>query len=160
MSEDPRKGVARRAHRYPATPRRRHDRLRRTRKPVAHCSVYKDPPLWFLQRLWYLQSARYAQDGAKLNAGRWQNGANRDLHHHRRAKHTSRQGDRPLLRRPLPHNLHAAPRRRAPLQALGAPSTAAIVTTWSSAPGHWALRSTIRYAASLSVMGDRFKRVE
>src|SRR5215472_14212717 len=36
------------------------NRLRRTRKPVAHCSVYKDPPLWFLQRLWYLQSARYA----------------------------------------------------------------------------------------------------
>ena len=57
------------AHRYPATPRRRHDRLRRTRKPVVHCSVYKDPPLWYLQRLWYLQSARYAQDGAKLNAG-------------------------------------------------------------------------------------------
>ena len=100
------------AHRYPATPRRRHDRLRRTRKPVVHCSVYKDPPLWYLQRLWYLQSARYAQDGAKLNAGRWQNGANRDLHHHRRAKHTPRQGDRPLLRRPLPDNLHAAPRRR------------------------------------------------
>src|SRR5262245_61474046 len=92
--------------------RRRHDRLRRTRNPVVHCSVYKDPPLWFLQRLWYLQSARYAQDGAKLNAGRWQNGANRDLHHHRRAKHTPRQGDRPLRRRPLPHNLHAAPRRR------------------------------------------------
>jgi len=45
-------------------------------------------------------------------------------------------------------------------QALGAPSTAAIVTTWSSGPGHWALRSTIRYAASLTVMGDRFKRVE
>src|SRR5262249_57112162 len=39
------------------------------------------------------------------------NGANRDLHHHRRAKHTPRQGDRPLLRRPLPHNLHATPRR-------------------------------------------------
>src|SRR5262249_8159224 len=67
---------------------------------VMTCNVYKDPPLWFLQRLWYLQSARYAQDGAKLNAGRWQNGANRDLHHHRRAKHTPRQGDRPLLRRP------------------------------------------------------------
>ena len=45
-------------------------------------------------------------------------------------------------------------------QALGAPSTAAIVTTWSSGPGHLALRSTIRYAASLTVMGDRFKRVE
>src|SRR5215831_3213206 len=43
-------------------------------------------------------------------------------------------------------------------QALGAPSTAAIVTTWSSGPGHWALRSTIRYAASLTVMGDRFKK--
>jgi hypothetical protein len=45
-------------------------------------------------------------------------------------------------------------------QALGAPLTAAIVTTWSSGLGHWALRSTIRYAASLTVMGDRFKRVE
>src|SRR5262249_60881094 len=45
-------------------------------------------------------------------------------------------------------------------QALGAPSTAAIVTTWSSGPGHWAQRSTIRYAASLTVMGDRVKRVE
>ena len=33
-------------------------------------------------------------------------------------------------------------------------------TTWSSGPGHWALRSTTRYAASLTVMGDRFKRVE
>src|SRR5262245_40531747 len=40
------------------------------------------------------------------------NGANRDLHHHRRAKHTPRQGGRPLLRRPRPHNLHATPRRR------------------------------------------------
>src|SRR5262245_46718719 len=147
------------AHRYPATPRRRHDRLRRTRKPVVHCSVYKDPPLWFLQRLWYLQSARYAQDGAKLSAGRWQNGANRDLHHYRRAKHTPRQGshssDGPSLTTSTP--LLDGARY---WQALGAPSTAAIVTTWSSGPGHWAQRSTIRYAASLTVMGDRFKRVE
>src|SRR5262249_30100550 len=45
-------------------------------------------------------------------------------------------------------------------QAPGAPSTAAIVTIWSSGPGHWALRATIRYAASLTGMGDRFKRVE
>src|SRR5262249_54511756 len=45
-------------------------------------------------------------------------------------------------------------------QALGAPSTAAIVITWSSGPGHWPLRSIIRYATSLTVMGDRFKRVE
>src|SRR5215469_9605092 len=45
-------------------------------------------------------------------------------------------------------------------QALGAPSTAATVTTWSSGPGHWAPRSPIRYAASLTVMGDRGKRVE
>ena len=41
-------------------------------------------------------------------------------------------------------------------QALGAPSTAAIVTTWSSRPGHWALRSTIRYAAKLTVANDHF----
>jgi hypothetical protein len=36
-------------------------------------------------------------------------------------------------------------------QAHGAPSSASIVTVWSSGPGHWALRSTIGYAASLSV---------
>ena len=41
-------------------------------------------------------------------------------------------------------------------QALGAPLTAAIVTTWSSRPGHWALRSTIRYAAKLTVANDHF----
>jgi hypothetical protein len=40
----------------------------------------------------------------------------------------------------------------------GAPSSATIVTIWSSGPGHWALRSTIGYAASLTVMGDRFKK--
>jgi hypothetical protein len=42
----------------------------------------------------------------------------------------------------------------------GADPAATITTTWSSGPGHWALRSTIRHAASLTVMGDRFKRVE
>src|SRR5262245_10680681 len=34
-------------------------------------------------------------------------------------------------------------------QALGAPSTAAIVTTWSSGPGHWAQRSTSRIGSLL-----------
>jgi len=43
-------------------------------------------------------------------------------------------------------------------QKLGAPSSAAIVTVWSSGPGHWALRSTIGYAASLTVMGERFQK--
>jgi hypothetical protein len=42
----------------------------------------------------------------------------------------------------------------------GAPSTASIVTIWSSGPGHWALRSTIGLAASLIVMGDRFQKAE
>jgi hypothetical protein len=37
-------------------------------------------------------------------------------------------------------------------QALGAPSTASIVTIWSSGSGDWALRSTIGYAASLTVV--------
>jgi hypothetical protein len=45
-------------------------------------------------------------------------------------------------------------------QALGAPSTASIVTVWSSGPGHWALRSTIGHAASLVVMGDHFKKLK
>ena len=36
----------------------------------------------------------------------------------------------------------------------GAPSSASIVTVWSSGPGHWALRSTIGYAASLEVGSD------
>jgi len=43
-------------------------------------------------------------------------------------------------------------------QALGAPSSATIVTIWSSGPGHWSLRSTIGYAAF--VMGDRFQKAE
>jgi hypothetical protein len=42
----------------------------------------------------------------------------------------------------------------------GAPSTATIVTIWSSGPGHWSLRSTIGHAASLSVRGDRFEKAE
>ena len=45
-------------------------------------------------------------------------------------------------------------------QAQGAPSSATIVTVWSSGPGHWALRSTIGHAASLVVMGDRFKKLK
>jgi hypothetical protein len=45
-------------------------------------------------------------------------------------------------------------------QARGAPSTATIVTVWSSGPGHWALRSTIGQAASLIVMGDRFQKLK
>jgi len=32
------------------------------------------------------------------------------------------------------------------------------VTVWSSGSSHWALRSTIGYAASLTVMGDRFQK--
>jgi hypothetical protein len=36
-------------------------------------------------------------------------------------------------------------------QSLGAPSSATIVTIWSSGPGHWALRSTIGQAAKLTV---------
>jgi hypothetical protein len=35
-----------------------------------------------------------------------------------------------------------------------------ISTTWSSAPNHWALRSTISHAASLTVMGDRFQKAK
>ena len=41
-------------------------------------------------------------------------------------------------------------------QQLGAPSSAAIVTVWSSGPaGHWALRSTIGPAAKLAVSANR-----
>jgi hypothetical protein len=40
-------------------------------------------------------------------------------------------------------------------QQLGAPSTAAIVTVWSSGPGHWSLRSTIGHAAKLAVSTNR-----
>jgi|SoiMethySBSTD1v2_1073268.scaffolds.fasta_scaffold1841669_1 hypothetical protein len=40
-------------------------------------------------------------------------------------------------------------------QSLGAPSTATIVTVWSSGPGHWALRSTIGPAAKLAVSANR-----
>jgi len=36
-------------------------------------------------------------------------------------------------------------------QSLGAPSSASIVTVWSSGPGHWALRSTIGHAAKLAI---------
>ena len=36
-------------------------------------------------------------------------------------------------------------------QSLGAPSSATIVTVWSSGPGHWSLRSTIGQAAKLTV---------
>jgi hypothetical protein len=42
-------------------------------------------------------------------------------------------------------------------QKLGAPSTAKIVTIWSSGPAHWALRSTIGQAAKLTVKGDHFR---
>jgi len=45
-------------------------------------------------------------------------------------------------------------------QQLSAPSTAAIVTVWSSGPGHWALRSIIGHAAKLTVENDRFKRTK
>jgi hypothetical protein len=41
-------------------------------------------------------------------------------------------------------------------QQLGAPSSATIVTVWSSGPGHWSLRSTIGYAAKLAVGVNRF----
>jgi purine nucleoside permease len=37
---------------------------------------------------------------------------------------------------------------------------ATITTTWSSGPGHYALRSTISNAASLTVMGDRFQKAK
>ena len=40
-------------------------------------------------------------------------------------------------------------------QALGGPSTASIVTVWSSGPGHWSLRSTIGNAAKLTVEDNR-----
>ena len=40
-------------------------------------------------------------------------------------------------------------------QGLGAPSTASILTIWSSGPGHWALRSTIGYAAKLAVSTNK-----
>jgi hypothetical protein len=40
-------------------------------------------------------------------------------------------------------------------EARGAPSTAAIVTVWSSGPGHWSLRSKIGYAAKLTVEDNR-----
>jgi hypothetical protein len=43
-------------------------------------------------------------------------------------------------------------------QAQGAPSSAIIVTIWSSGSSHWALRSTIGYASKLTVKGDRFRR--
>jgi hypothetical protein len=43
-------------------------------------------------------------------------------------------------------------------QQLGAPSSATIVTIWSSGPGRWALRSTVGYAALFCVMGDDFKK--
>jgi hypothetical protein len=41
----------------------------------------------------------------------------------------------------------------------GADPAAVITTVWSSGPGHWALRSTIGHAASLTVKGDHFKRL-
>jgi hypothetical protein len=41
-------------------------------------------------------------------------------------------------------------------QALGAPSSATIITVWSSGPGHWSLRSTIGHAAKLNVGQNRF----
>ena len=41
-------------------------------------------------------------------------------------------------------------------QAHGAPSSASILTIWSSGPGHRALRSTIGYAAKLAVGQNRF----
>jgi hypothetical protein len=45
-------------------------------------------------------------------------------------------------------------------EALGAPSSAAIVTIWSSGLGHWALRSTIGHAARLTVRDGRFEKAE
>jgi hypothetical protein len=43
-------------------------------------------------------------------------------------------------------------------QQLGAPSSASIVTVWSSGPGPWSLRSTIGNAAKLTVRDGRFER--
>ena len=40
-------------------------------------------------------------------------------------------------------------------QQAGAPSSATIVTVWSSGSGEWALRSTIGHAAGLSVREGR-----
>jgi hypothetical protein len=45
-------------------------------------------------------------------------------------------------------------------QQLGAPSSATIVTVWSSGSGAWSLRSTIGYAASLTVKDGRFEKAE
>jgi hypothetical protein len=42
-------------------------------------------------------------------------------------------------------------------QQLGAPSSAVITTSWSSASPEWTLRSTISQAAKLTVMGDYFR---
>jgi hypothetical protein len=42
----------------------------------------------------------------------------------------------------------------------GAPPTASIVTAWSSGSSHWALRSQVGYAASLTVKGDRFQKAQ
>ena len=42
----------------------------------------------------------------------------------------------------------------------GANPASTITTTWSSGPGHYALRSTISNAASLTVMGDRFQKAK
>src|SRR5215467_12409649 len=44
--------------------------------------------------------------------------------------------------------------------ANGANPAATITTTWSSGSGHYALRSTIGHAASLTVMGDRFQKAK
>jgi hypothetical protein len=48
-------------------------------------------------------------------------------------------------------NQHPTARRCRYWLELGAPSTASIVTIWSSGPGHWSLRSTIGFAASKTV---------
>jgi hypothetical protein len=45
-------------------------------------------------------------------------------------------------------------------EALGAPSSASIVTVWSSGPGHWSLRSTIGHAGKLTVRYGRFEKAE
>jgi hypothetical protein len=42
-------------------------------------------------------------------------------------------------------------------QQLGAPSSAVITTSWSSASPEWTLRSTISQAAKVTVMGDYFR---
>ena len=42
----------------------------------------------------------------------------------------------------------------------GADPAATIVTVWSSGPGHYALRSTVGYAASLTVRDGRFEKAE